>query len=157
MGKGRRTTTLILLALGLLLRCESSSPSLLQQIQSWESEAFVGDSIRVDMRQKLLVGYADLARLQPDDPFVPEALFRRADLLISAGKYEHALLQLQNLHEGHPGYEKRATCAFLVGFVYHEHLKDPVLAKRAYERVMVLHPATPEAVLAEQSLASMAK
>ena len=135
--------------------CGSGERNLKEQIERWESKAFVGDSLRVDIRQKLLIGYADFARLHPDDPFVPEALMRRADLLVAAGKYEQAVLQLQNLHDGHPSYEKQAMCAFLVAFVYDEHLKDRDLAKRAYERVMAVHPATPEAALAEQSLAWM--
>ena len=111
--------------------------------------------MRVDIRQKLLIGYADFARLHPEDRFVPEALMRRADLLIAAGKYEQAVLQLQDLHDGHPSFEKQAMCAFLVAFVYDEHLKDQDLAKRAYKRVMAIHPGTPEASLAEQSLAWM--
>ena len=142
-------------AFALLAGCDSNDGGLKKRIQLWESKAFAGDSLRVDIRQKLLVGYADFARLHPDDPFVPEALMRRADLLIAAGKYEQAVLQLQDLHDGHPGYEKRATCAFLVAFVYDEHLKDRNLAKRAYERVKAIHPSTPEAALAEQSLAWM--
>lgn len=135
--------------------CGSNDANLAEQIRRWESEAFVGDSLRVDIRQKLLIGYADFARLHPDDPFVPEALMRRADLLIAAGKCEQAVLQLQDLHDGHPSFEKRATCAFLMAFVYEEHLKDQDLARRAYKRVIAIHPSTPEAALAEQSLAWM--
>ena len=138
-----------------IARCGSSDSNLKEQIQKWESKAFVEDSLRVDIRQKLIIGYADFARFHPDDPFVPEALMRRADLLVAAGKYEQAVLQLQDLHDGHPSYEKQAMCAFLVAFVYDEHLKDHDLAKRAYERVVAIHPATPEATLAEQSLAWM--
>ena len=36
--------------------CGSSDTSLKEQIQQWESSAFVGDSLRVDIRQKLLIG-----------------------------------------------------------------------------------------------------
>lgn len=143
------------IALAGIAGCGSNDANLAEKIRRWESEAFVGDSLRVDIRQKLLIGYADFARLHPDDPFVPEALMRRADLLIAAGKYEQAVLQLQDLHDGHPSFEKRATCAFLMAFVYEEHLKDQDLARRAYKRVIAIHPSTPEAALAEQSLAWM--
>lgn len=133
--------------------CDSSSDNLFQRIQKLEREAFVGDSIRPDVRRELMVSYADLARLQPDHPFVPEGLFRRADLLISAENYELAVLELQDLHDGYPSFPKRARCAFLVAFVHEVHLRDPELARRAYERVQVLHPGTPEAEMAAQCLA----
>lgn len=133
--------------------CDSSSDNLFQRIQKLEHEAFVGDSIRPDVRRELMVSYADLARRQPDHPFVPEGLFRRADLLISSENYELAVLELQDLHDGYPSFPKRARCAFLVAFVHEVHLRDPDLARRAYERVQVLHPGTPEAEMAKQCLA----
>lgn len=126
-------------------------------IQDLEQQAFVGDSMRGDVRQELMVKYAEFSRIHSDHPFVPEALFRRADLLISAGKYEHAVLQLQNLHDGYPNYPQRARCAFLVAFVYEVHLRDFELARRSYERTVALHPGTPEAELAAQSLALLTR
>ena len=63
-------------------------------------------------------------------------MFRRADLLISAGKFDEAILQLQDVHDGYPTFDKRPLCAFLVAFIYDEHLKDRELAVRAYERTM---------------------
>jgi len=129
----------------------------LSEIQELERTAFEGEVIRPDIRQQLMVKYAEFSRIHPDHPFVPEALFRRADLLISAGKYELAVLQLQNLHDGHPTYPQRARCAFLVAFVYEVHLRDKELARRAYERTAALHPGTPEAELAAQSLALLSR
>ena len=132
--------------------CGEQTADAFTRIQSLEQEAFVGDSLRPDVRRQLMVTYADLARQHPDHPFVPEGLFRRADLLVSAGKYEQAVLQLQDLHDGFPTYEWRARCAFLVAFIHDVHLRDPDLARRAYERVKALHPGTPEAEMASQSL-----
>ena len=136
-----------------LAACASPESPLLKDIQSLESQAFEGDSLRPDVRCALMVKYADFARLEGDHPFVPEALFRRADLLVSAGKFDHAILQLQDVHDGYPAFDNRPLCAFLVAFIYDEHLKDKELARRSYERVMALHPDTPEAMLAQQSLA----
>jgi TolA-binding protein len=65
------------------------------------------------------------------------------------------VLQLRNVHDGYPHFEKRATCAFLAAFVCDVHLKDRERATRAYENVIVLHPKTLEAQLAQQSLAAM--
>ncbi len=129
----------------------------LSEIRELERTAFEGEVIRPDIRQQLMVKYAEFSRLHAGHPFVPEALFRRADLLISAGKYELAVLQLQNLHDGHPTYPQRARCAFLVAFVYEVHLRDMELARRAYERTAALHPGTPEAELAAQSLALLSR
>ncbi|MGB1577746.1 MAG: tetratricopeptide repeat protein [Flavobacteriales bacterium] len=140
----------------LQLGCSPSNETL-SEIQKLERTAFEGEVIRPEIRQELMVKYAEFSRLHPDHPFVPEALFRRADLLISAGKFELAVLQLQNLHDGHPTYPQRARCAFLVAFVYEVHLRDLELARRAYERTAALHPRTPEAELAAQSLALLSR
>ena len=140
----------------LVVGCEWTPPSdALREIKRLEAEAFVGDSLREDIGRQLMVLYADFSRLEADHPFVPEALFRRADLLIAAKKYEHALLQLRNLHDGYPNFEKRARCAFLVAYVCDVNLKDKERARRAYEDVIVLHPKTFESQLAQQSLAAM--
>ena len=90
-------------------------------------------------------------------PEIPEMLFRRADLLIQAEKYEDAVLQLQDVHDGYPTFDKQAWCALLMAFVYEEKLKDRELAIRSYERVMALHPDSPEADMAEQLLDRLRK
>lgn len=137
----------------ILLSCGEQPPSLLEEIRDLERVAFEGDSLRADIRQSLMIKYGEFARVEGSHAFVPEALFRRADLLISAGKFDEAILQLQDVHDGYPTFDKRPLCAFLVAFIYDEHLKDRELAVRAYERTMALHPDAPEAMLAQQSLA----
>ena len=124
----------------------------MQAIQKLEAQAFSGQEIQPEVRRELMVAYGELARTEPEHPFVPEGLFRRADLLISAGKYEQAVWQLQDLHDGYPEYPNRARCAFLVAFVHDVHRRDPELAIRAYERVLALHPNTTESVMAQQSI-----
>ena len=140
----------------LFLGCEWTPHSdALHEIKRLEAEAFVGDSLREDIGRQLMVRYGDFARTEADHPFAPEAMFRRADLLIAAGKYELAVLQLRNVHDGYPQFDKRARCAFLAAFVCDVHLKDRERATRAYENVIVLHPKTLEAQLAQQSLAAI--
>ena len=145
------------IVMAVCMGCNPTEPASRDFIAELESKAFVGDTIQHHIRQKLMVQYAEFALTHPHDEFAPEALMRRADLLISAGKFEHAVLQLQDLHDGYPNYEKRALSAFLVAFVYDTHLHDLDLAKRAYERVTSLYPGTPEATMAEQSLALLPK
>lgn len=130
-------------------------PRLLKDIQALEQRAFDGDDMVADVRTALLVAYGDFARLHADHAFAPEALFRRADLLVSAGKFEQAVLQYQDLHDGYAKFDKRPDCALLMAFVYDVHLKDKSLARRAYLRTAAIHPGTPQAETALQSVAWM--
>ena len=130
-------------------------PRLLKDIQALEQRAFDGDDMVADVRTALLVAYGDFARLHAGHAFAPEALFRRADLLVSAGKFEQAVLQYQDLHDGYAKFDKRPDCALLMAFVYDVHLKDKPLARRAYLRTAAIHPGTPQAETALQSVAWM--
>ena len=130
-------------------------PGLLRDIQALEQRAFEGEEMVPEVRTALLVAYGDFARLHADHVFAPEALFRRADLLVSAGKFEQAVLQYQDLHDGYPKFDKRPDCALLMAFVYDVHLKDKPLARRAYLRTAAIHPNTPQAEKALQSVAWM--
>ena len=47
----------------LLFSCGPQQPSLLHEIQELERVAFEGDSLRVDIRQSLLIKYAEFARV----------------------------------------------------------------------------------------------
>ena len=141
--------------MGLGVGCGQVQPGLLKDIQALEQRAFDGDNMVADVRTALLVSYGDFARLHADHAFAPEALFRRADLLVSAGKFEQAVLQYQDLHDGYPKFDKRPDCALLMAFVYDVHLKDKPLARRAYLRTATIHPGTPQADMAMQSVAWM--
>lgn len=146
-----------MVASGLVAGCGEGpvEPGLLKDIQALESRAFQGQEVVPEVRTALLVAYGDFARLHADHKFAPEALFRRADLLVSAGKFEQAVLQYQDLHDGYPKFDKRPDCALLMAFVYDVHLKDKPLARRAYLRTAAIHPDTPQAETALQSVAWM--
>ena len=145
------------LALGLVAGCDGGQAQLgsLKDIQILEQQAFEGEDMVPEVRTALLVAYGDFARLHADHAFAPEALFRRADLLVSAGKFEAAVLQYQDLHDGYAKFDKRPDCALLMAFVYDVHLKDKPLARRAYLRTAAIHPGTPQAETALQSVAWM--
>jgi tetratricopeptide (TPR) repeat protein len=130
-----------------------SEQGLRDRIHDLEGRAFEGMVLDPEVRQDLMTEYANFARLFPEDAFAPEALFRRADLLVHAGKYELAVLQLQNVHDGFPAFDKRPDCALMMAYVYDVHLKDKSLARRAYLRTEALHPGTPQAEIALQSVA----
>ena len=148
---------MLLIAVGLEAGCGGGQvePELLKDIQVLEQRAFEGEDMVAEVRTALLVAYGDFARLHADHEFAPEALFRRADLLVSAGKFEQAVLQYQDLHDGYAKFDKRPDCAMLMAFVYDVHLKDKPLARRAYLRTAAIHPGTPQAEAALQSVAWM--
>ena len=94
-------------------------------IRALEQQLFEGEDLVPEVRTALLVAYGDFARLHADHAFAPEALFRRADLLVSAGKFEQAVLQYQDLHDGYPKFDKRPDCALSVSYT---HLTLPTKA-----------------------------
>jgi len=153
----KRGLLVFLVASGLAAGCGLGrvDSGLLRDIQALEQRAFEGEEMVPEVRTALLVAYGDFARLHADHVFAPEALFRRADLLVSAGKFEQAVLQYQDLHDGYPKFDKRPDCALLMAFVYDVHLKDKPLARRAYLRTAAIHPNTPQAETALQSVAWM--
>ena len=153
----KRWLVWFLVASGLVAGCggDRVEPGLLKDIQALEQRAFEGEEMVPEVRRALLVAYGDFARLHADDVFAPEALFRRADLLVSAGKFEQAVLQYQDLHDGYPKFDKRPDCALLMAFVYDVHLKDKPLARRAYLRTAAIHPGTPQSETAIQRVAWM--
>ena len=80
------------IVMAVCMGCNPTEPASPDSIAELESKAFVGDTIKHHIRQKLMVQYAEFALTHPHAEFAPEALMRRADLLISAGKFEHAVL-----------------------------------------------------------------
>jgi tetratricopeptide (TPR) repeat protein len=131
---------------------EQQGESLRASIRLLEDQAFQGGQLDDGVRDDLLKAYGEFARQSPNHPFVAEALFRRADLLVSKGKFQEAMSQLQDVHDSYPAFERRAQAAFLIAFIADTHLGDKELARQAYAHVISLHPDSPEAELAEQSM-----
>lgn len=126
--------------------------SLLASIRLLEDQAFEGGHLDEEVRDRLLKAYGEFARQSPNHPFAAEALFRRADLLVSKGKFLEAMSQLQDVHDTYPAFERRAQAAFLIAFIADTHLGDKDRARQSYANVLALHPHTPEAQLAAQSM-----
>lgn len=128
---------------------------LMLQIEAMESNLFKeGEEVQVDVsaRSELSRYYADFANACHDDERTPEMLFRRADLLRSAGKFQEAMTQLRDIHDYYKHFKKRATCAFLIGFIAEVELLDREQARKLYQQVVLLHPGSKEAVWAMQSI-----
>lgn len=106
----------------------------------------------VEVRSQLMELYAQFANGCHEDVRTAEMLFRRADLLRSAGKFQEAMTQLRDIHDHFPNFEKRSVCAFLVGFISEVELNDREQARTTYEQVVALHPDSRAAEWASQSL-----
>ena len=96
--------------------------------------------------------YADFANRCHEHPLAPEMLFRRADILLGLGKPQEALAQYRDIHDNFGQFDKRAQCAFLMGFIYDAHLGDRVQATKVYREVLALYPRTEATVWAKQAL-----
>ena len=99
--------------------------------------------------------YAEFSNGCHDFEQTPEFLFRRADLLRSAGQFQEAMTQLRDIHDHHRDFDKRPICAFLVGFIAEVELNDREQARKIYEQVIELHPESPAAIWAKQSIESL--
>lgn len=114
-----------------------------------------GEDVDAALRAKMMQSYARFANACHDHEFTPEALFRRADLLRSAGKYQEAMTQLRDIHDNYANYDKRSVCAFLVGFIAEVELNDRQQAKKTYQQVIDVHPNSDAAKWARQSIQNL--
>ena len=131
--------------------CEARAVAIRKAEQFLVASGPVPDPVA---RQELTRAYAEFANACHEDSLTAEFLFRRADLLRSAGKFAEAVAQLRDVHDHFPNYPNRARCAFLVAFINEVELMDRELAKAGYEQVLLLYPGTEEAAMAEQILSA---
>ena len=119
--------------------------------------ALVQESGSVDAtaRGSLMSAYADFSNHCHDAEETPEFLFRRADLLRSAGQFQEAMSQLRDIHDHYKEFDKRPICAFLVGFIAEVELNDREQARKTYEQVIELHPQSAAADWARQSILNL--
>lgn len=158
-----KTPWTIVLALGVVLvlaSCGGDSKGeckqLREDIEAMEQALLAGGlSVDAESRAALMRAYADFANTCHDDAFTPEALFRRADLLRSAGRFQEAMTQLRDVHDHYAAYEKRSVCAFLVGFIAEVELNDREQARKTYQQVIEVHPESEAATWARQSLQNL--
>ena len=147
----------MMVLLVLELGCGSGDLSCEQrrkEIEQLEEQLFAqdGNAVQDDIRAELMRAYAAFANACHDADETPEMLFRRADLLRSAGRFQEAMTQLRDVHDHYGEYEKRSVCAFLVGFIAEVELNDREQARKTYEQVIEVHPNSEAATWARQSL-----
>lgn len=144
-----------------LMRCteDGSSDSCadrLAAIASMEEQMLASpETLNAALRSDLMRAYAEFSNGCHDFEQTPEFLFRRADLLRSAGQFQEAMTQLRDIHDHYKDFDKRPICAFLVGFIAEVELNDREQAQKIYEQVIELHPESPAAIWAKQSIESL--
>ena len=145
----------------LLLGCgtpknEGPCAQLLSEVEHLEQSLLAGsEEVDAELRAQMMQTYARFANTCHDHEFTPEALFRRADLLRSAGKFQEAMTQLRDIHDHYANFDKRSVCAFLVGFIAEVELNDREQAKKTYQQVIDVHPDSEVAKWARQSLQNL--
>jgi tetratricopeptide (TPR) repeat protein len=152
---------LLLVLFSPLMRCTEDASSdrcadRLAAIASMEAQMLESpETLNASLRSDLMRAYAEFSNGCHDFEQTPEFLFRRADLLRSAAQFQEAMTQLRDIHDHYKDFDKRPICAFLVGFIAEVELNDREQARKTYEQVIELHPESPAAIWAKQSIESM--
>ena len=144
-----------------LMRCTEDASSdrcadRLAAIAAMEEQMLASpETLNASLRSDLMRAYAEFSNGCHDFEQTPEFLFRRADLLRSAGQFQEAMTQLRDIHDHYRDFDKRPICAFLVGFISEVELNDREQARKIYEQVIELHPESPAAIWAKQSIENL--
>ncbi|MBV41464.1 MAG: hypothetical protein CL834_00340 [Crocinitomicaceae bacterium] len=137
-------------------KSENVCSERLRQIEKMEGQLFdASETADASLRSALMTAYAEFSNDCHASEQTPEFLFRRADLLRSAGQYQEAMTQLRDIHDHYKDFEKRPICAFLVGFIAEVELNDREQARKTYEQVIELHPKSSAAIWAQQSIGNL--
>lgn len=101
-------------------------------------------------------GFEMFLRLFPRHLQADDARLNIGNALYNAGKYQDAMSAYQRVISDYPGTDSVPPAHYKMGLAYLQ-LKQPDLARRAFETVMKDHPASREQVLARQALDRLGK
>jgi tol-pal system protein YbgF len=96
-------------------------------------------------------GFQAFIRTFPTSPNADDAQFYIGQSLYQAGKYNDALAALQKVTTDYPQTDSVPKAWYKIGQTY-EALKQPDLARKAYETVLKNHDKAFEAIMAKQRL-----
>lgn len=141
----------------ILASCNSDKKKLESQqaIKQAEQLLFSKDgSYKFDPKkaEKLIEQYSNYAKKYPKDSLTPEYLFKSAEMLIAAKKFEPANVVYEKIINEYPSYRKLPICIFMEGFNYENNLVDLVQAKKYYEQFLAKYPNDPMANDVKMSL-----
>jgi len=106
---------------------------------------------------RLLRAYQDYYNKHPQDTAALNYVFEAGRVAVSLEKYDKAVELFANFHDGSTNRIRRAEAAYLVAFVYDNHLHLPSKAITQYNKVIELYPESPWSEQARQALPLVGK
>ena len=106
---------------------------------------------------RLLRAYQDYYNKHPQDTAALNYIFEAGRVAVSLEKFEKAVELFANFHDGSVNRVRRAEAAYLVAFVYDNHLHLPSKATTQYNKVIELYPESPWAEQSRQALRLVGK
>ena len=106
---------------------------------------------------RLLRAYQDYYNKHPQDTAALNYIFEAGRVAVSLEKFEKAVELFANFHDGSANRVRRAEAAYLVAFVYDNHLHLPSKATTQYNKVIELYPESPWAEQSRQALRLVGK
>ena len=148
---------LFILSIG-LISCTSSQEKARKKITDLEV-VLRQDSFGTNrpMISIILNEYKNYAKSYPQDTLSPEYLYKAAMLCMNSSRPQEAIEIIDLVLINYPTYKKTPDCLFIKGFIYDNHLKDYVNAKKSYEEFLKKYPTHAFASSAESSLKFLGK
>jgi tol-pal system protein YbgF len=103
-----------------------------------------------------ILGFETFLKMFPRDPRADDAQLNIGNSLYNAGKFREAVTAYQRVISEHPKTESVPQAYYKMGLSYHA-LKEPALARKAFEMVVQNYPNDPLATLARQNIDRLPK
>jgi tetratricopeptide (TPR) repeat protein len=95
--------------------------------------------------RKLLGAYQNYYNNNTKDSIGGMFLYKAARLAHGMKNYRQAINLFTNYHDGFTNHPNRPEAALIIGIIYEQDLRDTTNAKKAYQKVIDLHPETSQA------------
>lgn len=145
----RPSFVFLFVIIGLLTSCtqpqagsqkENVSDPLLIEISKLEAQASMDTAVNRNTANQLIQAYQKYYNQNGTDSLSLHYLEKAARVADAIGKYDLAVDLMITCHDLSRDYEKKAESAFLVAFIYDDHLKNSEKAIEYYNKVIELYP-----------------
>ncbi len=135
---------------GCMNTSENEKNKIIQEIQALEKRAFQPNStFDLTLADSLIKKYSVFASNYTNDSLAAEYTFKQAEIFVAKRSYKSAIQTLEKLKKDFPDFKKNPESAFMIAFIYDEHLKLKDKASVAYQNMANDYPDHP---LAENAL-----